>query len=243
MTGLILLLLIAAAVIYAVFFLIFKVIWMIIKKQSNKWPLILAGVCTLLFCAGSAALIGWGTYKIIKPFTGIAERVKANPQPVYGQTEYADPEYGFTLTVFNGMDFSEWMHFGGADLKLGIDTNVFKKDNAGKDLKGPVTIAAILRTVKSSEEPSVSELEEALKANQDRRIEVKEMHRMTINGNPALYASGTAYGNRGETAPVWLVAAEKDKYVYYVIIFEKSENGNNSQVPEQTVQSLRFSQN
>ena len=49
MTGLILLLLIAAAVIYVVFFLIFKVIWMIIKKQGNKWPLIWAGVCTLLF--------------------------------------------------------------------------------------------------------------------------------------------------------------------------------------------------
>ncbi|MGN0025290.1 MAG: hypothetical protein ACI351_07680 [Candidatus Avelusimicrobium sp.] len=243
MTALILLLLIAATVIYAVFFLIFKIIWMIIKKQGNKWPLIWAGVCTFLFCAGSAALIGWGTYKVIKPFTGIIERTQTQPQPVYGQTEYTDPEYGFTLTVFNGMDFSDWMHFSGTDVKLGVDTNVFKKDNAGKDFKGPITIAAILRTANKPEDTSVSALKKALETNKDRRIEIDEMYTMTIDGNPALYVSGTAYGNRGESVPVWLVAAENGKYVYYVGIMEISEDGNNSQVPEKTVQSLRFSQN
>lgn len=243
MIALILLLLIAAAVIYAVFFLIFKVIWMIIKKQSNKWPLILAGVCTLLFCAGSAALIGWGSYKIIKPFTGIMERIKANPQPVYGQTEYTDPEYGFTLTVFNGMDFSEWMHFDGADVKLGIDTNVFKKDNAGKNVKGPVTLAALLRTANKPDETSVSAVETALKANKDRRIDIDKMYTTAIDGNPALYVSGTVYGNGGESVPVWFMAAENGKHVYYVGIMDFAKDGNNSQVPEQTLHSLRFSAN
>lgn len=237
---LILLLLIAAAAIYAVFFLLFKVIWMILKKQSNKWPLIWAGVCTVLFCGAAAAFIGWGTYKIMKPFTGVIERVKTNPQLVYGQTNYTDPEYGFTLTVFNGMDFSDWMHFNGSDVKLGIDTNVFKKDNAGKDFKGPVTIAAILRTANKPDDTSVSALEKALKANKDRRIDINEMRTMTIDGNLALYVTATVYGNHGESAPVWLVAAESGKYVYYIGILEITEDVNHSPVPEQMVQSLRF---
>ena len=55
MTTLIILLLVAAVAVYAVFFLLFKVIWIILKKSSNKWPLILAGICTILF---SGAVIG-----------------------------------------------------------------------------------------------------------------------------------------------------------------------------------------
>ena len=239
MTGLILLLLIAAAVVYAVFFLIFKVIWMIIKKQSNKWPLILAGVCTVLFCGAAIGGAVWGVYKVMKPFSGIMERVQANPQPVYGQTVYTDPEYGFQLTVFNGMDFSDWMHFNGADVKLGIDTNVFKKDNAGKNVEEPVTLAALVRLENEPDQTSVKALEQGLKANKDRRLEVNEIRRTSVDGHPALYVSGTVYSNQGESIPVWLMAAEDGKYVYYFGILEVAKDGN-STVPEQTVQSLRF---
>lgn len=240
MTGLIILLLIIAAVVYAVFFLIFKVIWMIIKKQSNKWPLILAGVCTALFCGAVVGGTVWGVYKVMKPFTGIAERVKADPAPVYGETVYTDPEYGFTLTTFNGMDFSDWMHFGEADVKLGIDTNAFKKDSAGKDYHGPVTLAGIVRLPNDPEKTSPAALEKALRETKDRRLEIDEMTPMTIDGNPALYISGTIYGNRGESLPAWGVAAENGKHVYYIGIMEVSEDGNNTQVPAKTVQSLRF---
>lgn len=241
MTGLIILLLIIAAVVYAVFFLIFKVIWMIIKKQSNKWPLILAGVCTVLFCGAVAGSAVWGVYKVMKPFTGIIERVEANPAPVYGETVYTDPEYGFTLTTFNGMDFSDWMHFGEADVKLGIDTNVFKKDSAGKDFDGPVTLAGIVRLPNKPEKTSVKAMEQGLKNNKDRRLDIAEMRPMRVDGNPALYVAGTIYSNRGESIPVWAVAAENGKYVYYVAIMEVAQDGNNTLLPEQTVQSLRFS--
>lgn len=243
MTGLIILLLIVAAIVYAVFFLIFKVIWMIIKKQSNKWPLILAGICTVLFCAGSAALIGWGAYKVIKPFTGIIERVQANPRPVYGETIYTDPEYGFTLTTFNGMDFSDWVHLQGVDFKVGVDTNAFKKDNAGKVTADPFTLALIARLRNEKDKTSVRALEEGLKASKDRRLEINEMRPMKVDGNPALYVSGTVYSNRGESIPVWAIAAENGQYVYYLGIMEVSQNGTNTLQPEQTVQSLRFSEN
>lgn len=238
MTGLILLLLIAAAVVYAVFFLIFKLIWMIIKKQSNKWPFILAGVCTVLFCGTVIGGAAWGIYKVFKPFSPIADRVKNNPAPVYGQTIYTDPEYGFSLTVFDGMDFSEWIHFDGADLKLGIDTNVFKKDNAGKDAAQTVMLAALLRLPNRDGKISVDALEEGLKNNTDRRLEITEMHRMTIDGSPALYVAGKGYSNRGESVPVWLMAAEKDGYVYFVAFMGISQTPTD--IPEQSVKSLRF---
>lgn len=238
MTGLIILLLIAAAVVYAVFFLIFKLIWMIIKKQSNKWPLILAGICTVLFCGAAIGGTVWGVYKVMKPFAGIAERVQANPQPVYGESVYTDPEYGFTLEVFNGMDFSNWMNFDGVNVKLGIDTNVFKKDNAGKSIETPVTLAALVRAQNVKEKTSVSALEEGLENNKDRRLEITKMYRTNIQGNPALYVAGNAYGNRGESIPIWLLAAEKGDYVYFIAVMQISEQPTGQ--PQQMVQSLRF---
>lgn len=238
MTGLVILLLIAAAVVYAVFFLIFKLIWMITKKQSNKWPLILAGVCTVLFCGAAVGGAVWGVYKVIKPFSGMIERAQSNPRPIYGEIVYTDPEYGFQLTVFNGMDFSDWIHFNGADIKLGIDTNVFKKDNAGKNAEETVTLAAILRLQNDPEKTSLKTLEESLKASKDRRLEIHEIRSARVNGNPALYVAGTAYSNRGESVPCWLMGVEHGGFVYYVAIMEISEQP--SQQPEQTVQSLRF---
>ena len=158
---------------------------------------------------------------------------------MYGQTVYTDPEYGFQLTVFNGMDFSDWMHFGEADVKLGIDTNVFKKDNAGKSVETPVTLAALVRLENEPDQTSVKALEQGLKANKDRRLEVNEMRRTSVDGRPALYVSGTAYSNQGDSIPVWLMAAENGKYVYYIGILEITQD-ENALAPEQTVQSLRF---
>ena len=39
MTILVILFLLGITAVYAVFFLLFKIIWMILKKSSNKWPL------------------------------------------------------------------------------------------------------------------------------------------------------------------------------------------------------------
>lgn len=243
MIGLIILLLIAAVAVYAVFFLIFKLIWMIIKKQGNKWPLILAGVCTVLF--GGAVIGGaiWGVHKIIKPFKPITQSITANPAPIYGESVFADPQYGFELTVFDGMTFSDWINFEGASLKLGIDTNIFKKDNAGKSIQEPVTITALLRLKNDSDSTSIYALQKALEENKDRRLEVHDIQRVSVSGQPALYAFGTAYSNRGESIPVWMIAAENGKHVYYVLvtqIFKDSEVTPTQ--PEQILHSLRFTQ-
>ena len=74
MTTLVILFLLGAVTVYAVFFLLFKVLWIILKKSSNKWPLILAGISTVLFGIAAVGTLAWGTYKIISPFRGMIER-------------------------------------------------------------------------------------------------------------------------------------------------------------------------
>ena len=106
-------------------------------------------------------------------------------------------------------------------------------------MEEPVTLAALVRLENEPDQTSVKALEQGLKANKDRRLEVSEINRTSVDGHPALYASGTVYSNQGESIPVWLMAAEDGQYVYYFGILEVAKDGN-SLVPEQTVQSLRF---
>lgn len=244
MAGLVIFLLLAAAVVYAVFFLIFKLIWMIIKKQSNKWPLILAGVCTVLFCGAAIGGAVWGIYKIIKPFTPITQSIQENPAPVYGPSVFTDPKYGFSLTVFDGMTFSDWMKFDDVNVKLGIDTNIFKKDNAGKSIEGPFTLVGFVRVKNNPETTSVTALEKTLKETQDRRLELHELQRVSVDGQPALYAFATVYSNRGESLPLWMLAAENGKHVYFVFVIQVTKDSDSLPAqPQQMLQSLNFAKN
>ena len=131
MTILVILFLLGITAVYAVFFLLFKIIWMILKKSSNKWPLILAGVATVLLGTVTALSAYYGVKKIIKPFNPIIAAAQT-PEPVYGEKAFNSPEYGTELTVYDGMTFSDWMHFGEIDLTVGIDTNALKKMPPGK---------------------------------------------------------------------------------------------------------------
>ena len=85
MTILIILALLALGVIYAVFFLLCKVAWLIFKSHSNKGPLITAGVCTVLLSVLIGTGIWLGTRAVLAPFQGIKERIAQNPAPVYGE--------------------------------------------------------------------------------------------------------------------------------------------------------------
>ena len=127
MTILIILALLGVVAVYVVFFLLFKLVWILMKKDTNKWPLIWAGVSTVLFGIVLGGAAAWGVYKVVSPFRGMIERYSANPEPVYGQHVYTDPIYRFQLTALNGMDFSEWVEFDDLDAKIGVDMNTFKK--------------------------------------------------------------------------------------------------------------------
>jgi hypothetical protein len=82
--------LIVLLVVFAVFFLIFKLIWMICKKNTNRGPLLGAGVCTLLCALLMGSVLYMGYRAVLSPFQGIMANVKANPAPVYGERTYTD---------------------------------------------------------------------------------------------------------------------------------------------------------
>lgn len=242
MSTLIVLLLVTVAVVYAVFFLFFKVIWLIFKKDRNKWPFILAGISTVLSGVLLACLIGWGISKIFHPFRPMQARIAQNPAPVYGLHTYTDPAYPFMLQLPDGVDYSEWITFPGVEIKLGINTNLFKKDAAGKDIKSPGIISALVRQSRdiNREQPFARLEQELAKAQADRRFDLQEMHPETVDGQPAYYISGIVYSNRGPV-PVWMRAILDGDAIVYVFASEISE-GNGTTVAQELVQSLRPSQ-
>lgn len=198
MTILILFALLLLAVVYAVFFVVFKLAWLLFKSHSNKGPLITAGVCTVL--VGAVLTVGaWmGVRLVTAPFTELAARVKQNPAPVYGQRVYQDNRFPFELTVYDGMDFSKWISLGGLDLKLGIDTNAFKKNAQGKPHEN-FLISILARQSAIDDKDPLQVLQSQLEAAQaQRRLTLSSQERTTINDLPAYLAQGEAYSNRGK---------------------------------------------
>ncbi len=216
MTLLILMALVVLVVVFAVFFLIFKLIWMICKKNTNRGPLLGAGVCTLLCALLMGSMLYMGYRAVLAPFQGIMANVKANPAPVYGERTYTDDTYPFTLHVYNGMDFSKWISLGDIQLKAGIDTNAFKKDAAGKKSTEDFSIALLLRQDNITGDPLESVQTQLASAQTSRQIEIKEASLTQINGMPAYQANGEAYSNRGKLN-FWLTALQAQPHTVYYI--------------------------
>lgn len=240
MTILIIMALIVLAVVFAVFFLFFKVLWLLFKKHTNTGPLIGAAVCTI-GCTLLAAFTVYSGYKaIITPFQGIIANVKANPAPVYGERTYTDDKYPFVLTVYDGMDFSKWITLGGVQLKLGIDTNAFKKDAAGKAHENPLFSILLRQTDVTSADP-FEDLQKQLKSAQDqRRIELTDMSPTEVNGLPAYQVSGEAYSDRGKIN-FWLTAVlEKPSTVYYIGILSLQDTPALTEQIQTTTHSFKL---
>lgn len=237
MTILVILFLLGIVAVYAVFFLLFKVIWMILKKNSNKWPLILAGVATVLFGLCSALAVYWGVKKVIAPFKPIIA-ASQTADPVYGESTYQAPEYGAELTVYDGMTFSNWMHLGDVDLTVGIDTNAFKKDAAGKTPQA-VTLAGIVRQNNVEEDPFKDFEEVRVDLQHRRQLEIHSSEKTTINGREALLVSGTGYSNQGNSLPFWLAVVAGDNHqVYYVMA--GTVDGQDQLLAKSMVKSFRL---
>lgn len=223
MTILIILALIALAVVYAVFFLLCKVGWLIFKSHSNKGPLITAGVCTVLLSALVGMGLWAGTRAILAPFQGIKTRIAQNPAPIYGQHTYQDERFPFELTVYDGMDFSDWINLGGLQLKLGADTNLFKKDAAGKTPQNGL-FAALVRQAPVDAQDPLSVLASQLEAAQaQRRLTLTFAERTQINGLPAYQAQGEAYSNQGKLN-FWVTNLQTDpRTLYYIVVLATND--------------------
>lgn len=241
MTGLILFLLFVIAVVYGVFFLFFKVIWILFKKSKNTWPLILAGISTLLSGLLLVGLTAWGVSVVVKPFLPLKQRIEANPQPTYGVQTYVDPTGQFSLQLPNGMDYAEWMSFQDADIKLGIDTNMFKKDKAGQPIKTTGLMSMLIRQTKhiNPENPFEKLNKELSSASKNKQIELKQFHPIELDGRPGYYAQGIGYSNRGPI-PMWLQAVYVPDAIIYVFAFEfNQETDPSSALAQQLVTSLK----
>ena len=216
MTILIILALLALGVIYAVFFLLCKVAWLIFKSHSNKGPLITAGVCTVLLSVLIGAGIWLGTRAVLAPFQGIKARIAQNPTPVYGEHTYQDEHFPFELTVYDGMDFADWINLGGVQVKLGIDTNAFKKDAAGKRPEN-FLMAVLVRQSAIDDKAPLEVLENQLEmAQAQRRLTLSSAQYTTVNGLPAYQAQGEAYSNRGKVN-FWVTSVQTAPDTLYYI--------------------------
>ncbi len=218
MTILIILALFALAVVYTVFFLLCKVGWLIFKSHSNKGPLITAGVCTVILSAFIVAGIWMGTRAILAPFQGLKERIAQNPNPVYGEHTYKDDRFPFELTVYDGMDFTDWITWGNVQFKLGIDTNAFKK-GADKNTKENFLLAGLIRQTAIRDQDFFKKLESQLQAVQEQgKLSINSQERVQIDGKPAYQAQGEAYSNQGKMN-FWLTAVQTEpNTVYYIAV-------------------------
>lgn len=217
MIGLITFILAALAVTYAVFFCVFKLIWVLLKKERNFWPLTLAGAGTLLMALLIGGTFWWTYHKVMAPFQPIITSVKNNPQLVFGERTYQDAVYPFEMTVFDGMEYSDWIAMLNMHLKIGIDTNVFKeKDNEDSSFLMTMLVQAPPTDTTDPFAPLKEVLSSAAK---QRRLEISSQEETVINGVPAYLVSGVAYTNNGLVS-LWLggyVAPTGDTYYVTVL--------------------------
>lgn len=224
MTLLIILALLGLVITYAVFFLLFKIIWILLKNPSNKWPLIWAGISTIAFSIAFVAMTAWGVYKVISPFKGMISNLSENPTPIYGERIYTDPIYRFQLDVFNGMDFSDWIEIDDLDVKIGVDMNVFKettspeeKEQNEKNFMGVL----LLRQDEVDEGHPMEALRKALSSTDNRRdVEILSQEDFMIDGYPAIFATGRLSARNGNQVFTAVTAiADAYQQVFYVISF------------------------
>lgn len=120
-----LVMLIAAAVVYAGFFLIFKLGWIIAGKKRNKWPLILAGLATVLLFVVLIASAVFGINKYLMPISNVVDKTLQKTALTTGIRPYTDPQYGFTINLAGGTEMGQWIKYRrNTHVLLGFDTNM-----------------------------------------------------------------------------------------------------------------------
>ena len=236
---LILLALVTILITYAIFFGIFKLIWILCRSNRNLWPLLLAGICTLVLTAIATLSVWWGVHKIMTPFQSMRTAIKNNPQLIYGQHTYKEGLAPYSLTVVDGMDFSDWIHFDDLSLKLGIDTNIFKKPKEEKE--GTYLAGAIVRH-QHKEGETFQTAWKNIKDTEDLRgrLQISSEEEITVNGMTGYLVNGTAYTNRGPF-PFWLEAVEAEPQATYYLLLSPIGKEDKTEQIKRVLQSFRSS--
>ena len=114
---------------FGIFFLVFKLIWILFKKKRNFWPLVISGVLSGIVIL-AAGIFSYAMYKqFVKPFDPIVQTVKKQTSLVDGHRLYTNP-LGFAVTLYDGTTLSNWLTVDDWSFLVGVDTNMFvnKKD-------------------------------------------------------------------------------------------------------------------
>lgn len=234
---LIVLILLGVAITYGIFFALFKIVWVLFKNKSNKWPLILAGIGTGLTWAVIVGTIYLLVQMMVAPFKPLMTEVALHPAPVYGERVYRDDNFPFTLTVFDGMQFSDWVNINETYLKFGMDTNALKQKDAAQ--KGQLKLALIVRSPNrgKTSEQRFATLDKIVRDSQDRRqLVLVRQERLTLEDKPAYLVTGAVSTNRGMTDTALLMLYDEPQS-YYVLGVNAGAPGDSAKL-EQMVTSL-----
>ena len=232
---------ICALVSFGVFFLIFKLIWLLCKKKRNFWPLVLSGSCTALLLV----VLTVATYQAYKhfsePFQPIIAALSSKQPPQYGTQTFTDPQQRFSLVTHDGVVMSRWIDFSPeAQFLVGLDVNPIRQ--SGKT--SPERLSGVLLARQQQNDFSSAEqffrevFFPTLNHNEDARnaIDIKEGPTSILvgDGASAAYVRGTLHSEKTPTlVPAVFLVAMRGTDTYYIV-------GVGSQAAEDTATSFRF---
>lgn len=242
---LLLIFLATAAVVYGVFFLIFKLVWVIAGKSRNKWPLILAGAATLLLFAAVTLATLAGINKYVKPFMGLADKALTKTQITTGVRPYKDPQYGFTMNLFGGTELSDWVRSGDIALAAGFDTNLGPiskalKAKGNEQAQPPVSGFAVV--IEREDDPvnvreHLEEMVQGLTQAQNPQFRLTQEPDYSIPNTAFL--KGEAVSNQGYKMNIYILLAAQDRTTYLVGGMSAG-NPAYDQLAEEEIRSFRM---
>lgn len=230
---------ICALVLFGVFFLIFKLVWLLCKQKSNFWPLVLSGCCTVILMIMSLVAVYRAYTHFTAPLQPIFAAVRAG-QPITTRT-YTDPEQNFSLVTYDGIVMSHWISLLPENQFLvGVNVNglLQGKNTQTNQLGGLVINRQKQNKFSSASQFFREEFFPALQKNEKaaKSIEVLQEPLPLVVGtdSDAAYVRGLIHSDKTQTAlPAIFLVALRGSDVYYLF-------GIGSDAVDDTVTSFHF---
>lgn len=246
MFTLICILLAMVAVLYLVFFVIFKLIWVLCKKKRNFWPLVLSGILTGLIML----VVGYYSYKlyknVFKPLTPISQAISLHKQPLFGSRNYTSPDKDFTLSLQNGLFMSNYFNIEPVKFLVGVDINSFLKNNQKNQNPFAFMVVAKVPDTKSQSAQEVLQVvrDTAVKMSNERPqgdfiLEpIGDIETLDVGPNAtAAFSRNNLYTRRNNIAtPTAVMCVKTPQYIYWLVGCALPD----AQAIEQTIQSFHL---
>ncbi|MBO7238504.1 MAG: hypothetical protein J6U96_04390 [Elusimicrobiaceae bacterium] len=215
---------ICAALLFGIFFLVFKIVWLILDKKQNFWPLTLAGVGTALVMCLLTILVYQSYQRFIRPLQPVINAAAKHNSPVYGPHAYADNRFPFAITLHDGIVLSDWLDFDSAtQIKVGMDVNPIRqgKPSNPQDLRGTLIARKAGKQYPYAMDFFEKQLLPALQNDSNMRDMVKlSAGPFPISVGPyatAAYATATLHSDKvPQPIPAILLVVVDEDTTYYV---------------------------